>query len=63
MHQRYANKGYKFNLVPRALFPGFGEKRPGDEVATSLVLIQKKKDDSPQKPGADAALSCQMKSM
>ena len=38
---------YRFNLVPRALFPGFGnsefcdsapkarEKRPGDEVGTA----------------------------
>ena len=27
------------NLVPRALFPGFGgEKRPGDEVATHNEL-------------------------
>ena len=25
------------NLVPRALFPGFGEKRPGDEVESGPV--------------------------
>ena len=50
--------GYLCNLVPRALFPGFGggaakkagEKRPGDEVATCDASNVFRKSATADKP-------------